>query len=129
MPRIWCSGRGRSPLWRRACGRTLSSQLMRQMQDLTIHVIPRSTPGPRRSVRPYRAEPWWAWPAAAAAVAVVTLGGLALNGIVPGEAMGMIYVAVIVAASQRLRHARGAGAGGGGVFLRGISFSSRRSIN
>jgi two-component system sensor histidine kinase KdpD len=93
-------GRGRSPLWRRAMGRTLSAQLLRQLQDLTVHVIPRATPGARRPVRKQRAEPWWAWPSAAAAVAAVTGGGYTLRGVVPGEAMGMVYVAAIVAGSS-----------------------------
>ena len=93
-------GRGRAPLWRRATGRTLSAQVLQHARDLTVHVIPRAGPATRRIVRPRKAEPWWAWPAAAGLVAAVTLGGLALDGIVRGEAMGMVYVAAIVAGSS-----------------------------
>jgi two-component system sensor histidine kinase KdpD len=93
-------GRGRAPLWRRLTGRTLSAYVLSHAQDLTVHVIPRSGPATRRVARPRRPEVWWAWPTAAAAVVGATLIGLALHGVVPSEAMGMVYVAAIVAGSS-----------------------------
>ncbi len=93
-------GRGRASLWRRMTGRTLSSILLRQAQDLTLHVIPWAGPPLRRTLRVRGVEPWWSWPAAAFCVAVVTLAGVGADRIVPGEAMGMVYVAAIVAGSS-----------------------------
>ena len=93
-------GRGHASFWRRVSGRTLSATLLRQAQDLTLHVIPWSGPKLRRTLRVRGQEPWWSWPAAAVAIAVVTLAGVAADRIVPGEAMGMVYVAAIVAGSS-----------------------------
>jgi two-component system, OmpR family, sensor histidine kinase KdpD len=93
-------GRGKASLWRRLAGRTLSAQILRQAQDLTVLVIPLTVPPARRPLRVRKAEPWWAWPAAAAMVAAVTGFGLAVDVLIPGEAMGMVYIAAIVAGSS-----------------------------
>ena len=93
-------GRGRASFWRRLTGRTLSATLLRQAHDLTLHVIPWAGPTPRRIPRARGSEPWWAWPLAAAGIAVTTAVGYAADTLVPGEAMGMIYVAAIVATSS-----------------------------
>jgi two-component system, OmpR family, sensor histidine kinase KdpD len=93
-------GRGRAPLWRRLTGQTLSATLMRQAQDLTLHVIPRAGPRVKRVIRVPGVEPWWAWPLAAAGLGGITFAGVLAHGAVPGEAMGMVYVAAIVAGSS-----------------------------
>lgn len=91
-------GRGASPLWRRLTGRVLSVQMLRRAPEFVVHVIP--LPGlspPRRHRAPAGVA---AWAAAAALVLGVTGFGLALRGVVPGEAMGLAYLtAVIVGAS------------------------------
>ena len=93
-------GRGKAPLWRRLAGRTLSAQILRRAQDLSVLVIPLAAPPARRARRTRKAESWWAWPAAAAMVAGVTGFRLALQTMAPGEPMGMVYVAAIVAGAS-----------------------------
>ena len=92
-------GRGRAPLWRRLTGRTIGAVLLQRAPDLAIHVIPASDVRARRlALR--RREPWWGWAVAASLVALVTAVGCALRAVVPAEAMGMIYLAAIVAGAS-----------------------------
>ena len=93
-------GRGRASFWRRLTGRTLSGTLLRQAHDLTLHVIPWAGRTPPRILRARGPEPWWAWPLSAAGIALTTAIGYEADTMVPGEAMGMIYIAAIVAASS-----------------------------
>ena len=92
-------GRGRPPLWRRLTGRTVGAELLQRAPDLAIYIIPASDAPRRRSVL-RRREPWWSWLGAAGLVALVTACGCVFRGVVPGEAMGMIYLAVIVAVAS-----------------------------
>ncbi len=92
-------GRGRAPMWRRLLSRNLDVEMMRRAPGLAVYVIPLSS-APRPVRRVQRAGPWWAWLCAAGLVAGVTAAGLALDGVVPGEAMGMVYIAAIVAGSS-----------------------------
>lgn len=106
-------GRAPVPWWRRLSGRVLSHALLRRAPDFVLHVIP--LPGgvlPRR--RREWNEGWLAWGAAAALVTVVTAIGVALADAVPGDAMGMAYLAAVVAAASLggLRPALAAGAAG-----------------
>ncbi len=92
-------GRAPAPLWRRLTGRTLGYQLLRRAPDFVLHVIP--LPGlsvPRRRAR--CDEGWVAWAGAGGLVAAVTGLGLALGDVVPGDAMGMAYLASVVAAAS-----------------------------
>jgi len=92
-------GRGRSALWRRVLGRTLSAQLLRRAPDFTLHFVPLSGAAVRR--RPPRVpEGWLAWGGTTALVAAITGAGIMLGDRVPPEAMGMIYLAAVVAAAS-----------------------------
>ena len=104
-------GRAPAPLWRRLSGRVLSYQLLRRAPDYVLHIIP--LPGgtpPRRLSRSN--EGWVAWAAASGLVAAVTGLGLTAGDMVPGDAMGMAYLAAVVAAASLggLRPALAAGA-------------------
>ncbi|MGI3776902.1 MAG: ATP-binding protein [Janthinobacterium lividum] len=92
-------GRGHAPLWRRLSGRTVGAALIQRAPDLVIHILPASDAPPRPRPRPAR-EPWWRWPAAAGLVAATTALGCALRPVVPAEAMGMLYLAAIVAGAS-----------------------------
>ena len=92
-------GRAPAPLWRRLTGRILSYQLLRRAPDFILHVIPLpGTKVPKRR-RP-RDEGWTVWTGAAALVAAVTAFGLLLRNVVPGEAMGLAYLAAVVAGAS-----------------------------
>jgi len=92
-------GRTPAPLWRRLTGRILSYQLLRRAPDFVLHVIPLpGTKVPKRR-RP-RDEGWTVWASAAALVAAVTAFGLLLREVVPGEAMGLAYLAAVVAGAS-----------------------------
>ncbi|WP_424811199.1 ATP-binding protein [Roseococcus sp. YIM B11640] len=89
-------GRGAPPLWRRVIGRTLIAVLARRATDFTLHVVPHdSTP---RASGPERGWPAWSsWLVIPALVALATLICDALDGAVPDAALGMVYLAAIVA--------------------------------
>jgi two-component system sensor histidine kinase KdpD len=92
-------GRARPPLWRRLSGRTLSYQFLRYAPDFVLHVIP--LPDVKVSKRGrYRNEGWTVWAAAAALVTGVTAAGLLLRDLVPGDAMGLAYLAAVVAGAS-----------------------------
>ncbi len=92
-------GRGRIALWRRLSGRTFSAALMRRAPQIAIYIVPLAEPG-RRPPRLRLSGPWWSWAGALALVAGVTALGRALADLVPVEAMGMVYLAAIVAGSS-----------------------------
>ncbi len=91
-------GRARTGFWRRLSGRTLGAELMRRAPDFALHVVP--APGPvvrrPRSSRG-RSAGSRAWMAAPAVVAAVTCLGILLRKVLPGEAMGMVYLAAVTA--------------------------------
>jgi two-component system sensor histidine kinase KdpD len=93
-------GRGRAAWWRRLAGRGLPAALLRQATDFTLHLVPDPAAVPR-PLRPERPVPpaWLGWGMTGALVALATLVGLGLDGIVPDGAMGMIYLLPIVAAA------------------------------
>jgi len=92
-------GRARPPLWRRLSGRILSYQFLRYAPDFVLHVIP--LPDVKVSKRGrYRNEGWTVWAAAAALVTGVTVAGLLLRDLVPGDAMGLAYLAAVVAGAS-----------------------------
>lgn len=93
-------GRGRPGWWRRIAGRTLSATLLRQATDFTLHMVPEPA-GASRRLRPERRDlPAWAgWVATPILVALATAAGLAVDGVVPEGALGMIYLVPIVAAA------------------------------
>lgn len=79
--------------------RNLARALLRHAGPFAVHVVP-TLPAPPRP-RPRAATPdWRPWAAAAIALAAVTLLGLQLDRLIPQEAMGMIFLAVVVAAAS-----------------------------
>jgi two-component system sensor histidine kinase KdpD len=93
-------GRGRPALWRRLAGRTLSAALLRRATDFTLHLVPSpaAQPAPRQAARRERVLPGWiGWAAVPALVGLATAVGLATDGLVPEGALGMVYLAAIVA--------------------------------
>ncbi len=93
-------GRGRPPLWRRLVGHTLSHSLLRRAPAFALHVVPTASTSPEAK-RPWLTipEPWFAWAGAAALVAVVTGICEILVRWVSPEALGMAFLAGVVAAS------------------------------
>ncbi len=92
-------GRAPPPLWRRLTGRILSYQLLRHAPDFVLHVVPLPEVKVRKRGR-HREEGWAVWAAAAALVAGVTGMGLLLRDAILGEAMGLAYLAAVVAGAS-----------------------------
>ena len=105
-------GRAPVPAWRRLTGRVLSQQMLRRAPDFTLHVIP--LPQARVPRRRRRPEGWLAWTVPVALVLAVTAAGVLGRNFVPGDAMGLAYLAAVVVAANAggLRPALLAGAGG-----------------
>jgi len=92
-------GRGYAPFWRRLTGRVLSVQMMRQAPQFVLHVVP--LPGTAAPRRPRRVpEGWWAWAAGPVLAAVVTGCGWLVRDLIPGDAMGLAYLAAVVAGAS-----------------------------
>ncbi len=92
-------GRARTARWRRLSGRSVGAELMRRAPDLAITMTPLD--GRRRPRSRLRRDvAWQGWLGAAAMVATITALGRALGALMPVEAMGMIYLAGIVAGSS-----------------------------
>jgi two-component system sensor histidine kinase KdpD len=94
-------GRARPPLWRRLIRRSLSRNLLRRADEFALHVVPSpSMPEPlvkRRRVP----EPVAAWVGATLLVAAVVGIGEGLIRLVTQEALGMVFLAAVVAAATR----------------------------
>lgn len=90
-------GRGRPRFWRRLTGRTLSAALLRRATEFTLHLVP-DPAAPARPMRQPREWPaWLGWVAVPAAVGTATGFGFATDGVVPEGALGMVYLAAVVA--------------------------------
>ncbi len=93
-------GRARLPWWRRLLGRSLSLELLRRAPEYALHVVPSpALARPRRTVAPVPHD-WVGWAVATGLVAAVTSGGLLAGDAMPPEAMGMVFLAVVVAAAS-----------------------------
>ncbi|WP_458094514.1 ATP-binding protein [Roseomonas sp. WA12] len=91
-------GRGRPSLWRRLASRTLADALLRQAGDFTLHILPAATSTPPRPQRVAQPLPnWVGWTAIPALVAAATGIGLVTDEVIPEGALGMVYLAVVVA--------------------------------
>ncbi len=92
-------GRGRPSSWRRFSGRTLAGTLVRQGQEFSLHVVPvGGAPLPRRraSLLP---KGWLPWVASPLLVAAVIGAGELFHRWLEHEALGMLFLAVVVAAA------------------------------
>ncbi len=91
-------GRGRPPRWRRLLGRTLSAALIGRARGYTIHLVPEPMlPEPAPSATRIRTPPGWL--SVPLGVGAATLVALALDGVVQEGALGMVYLAAVVAGS------------------------------
>ena len=93
-------GRAARSWWRRMLGHSLSLELLRRAPEYTLHIVPSpalakpaiaAAPGPRE---------WQGWAIATALVAGVTGIGMALGDALPPEALGMVFLAVVVASAS-----------------------------
>ncbi len=90
-------GRGRPAWWRRLSGRTLSATLLRQGGAFTLHVVPDAVGQARNAARQPGFPRWLPWLAVPACVGAATAVGLALDPLVSEGALGMVYLAAVVA--------------------------------
>ena len=92
-------GRANPPFLRRLVGRSLSHSLLRKATDFALHVVPSpSAPIQKRNWLTFP-EPWFAWGGAVALVAAMVGIGEVLDRWVSQEALGMVFLAAVVAAS------------------------------
>ncbi|RYJ04429.1 MAG: sensor histidine kinase KdpD, partial [Acetobacteraceae bacterium] len=92
-------GRGRSIWWRRLTGRTLAAALLRQATEFSLHLVPDPALPPRPAKGDREWPAWIGWTAVLAFVGAATAVGVATDGVVPEGALGMVYLAAIVAAA------------------------------
>jgi two-component system, OmpR family, sensor histidine kinase KdpD len=93
-------GRGQPPLWRRLIGHTLSHSLLRHAPAYALHIVPTAQVAPPPSRRWLTIpEPWFAWVGAIVLVAGVTGICELLVRWVSQEALGMVFLAGVVAAA------------------------------
>jgi two-component system sensor histidine kinase KdpD len=92
-------GRARPPWWRRLIRRSLSLSLLRRADAFALHIVP-SPAMPDPVVRRRRVpEPLAAWIGATLLVAAVVGIGEGLIHLVSQEALGMVFLAAVVAAA------------------------------
>ena len=92
-------GRANSTRLRRLLQGSVVNALLRRAPDVAIHVVPQQAARRRAAVVSGTGRPWWVWPTVAVLLAAITGGGVTLRGLVPGEAMGMVYLTAVVAAA------------------------------
>ena len=94
-------GRAPAPFWRRVTGRTLGTQMLRRAPDFALHIVPLPAAARPRAPRAALRGPrvWVPWAAATALVGAVTGAGLLGDGLLPPEALGMVFLAVVVVAA------------------------------
>ncbi len=92
-------GRAGAPLWRRLIGRTLAAQMLQRAPDFTVHVVP--LPGVAARVRrpSHARDGWLPWAGTVLVIACVTGAGWLSRAVVPGEALGMVYLGAVVLAA------------------------------
>ena len=92
-------GRANPPVWRRMFGRSLSQSLLRKAPEFALHIVPfPGHPAPPRQWLKFP-EPWFAWVGGVALVGVALGLGEILVRWVSQEALGMVFLAAVVAAS------------------------------
>ncbi|MGE0226472.1 MAG: ATP-binding protein [Acetobacteraceae bacterium] len=90
-------GRGRPTWWRRMTGRTLSATLLRRATEFSLHLVPDPTIPPQPVRNRWILPTWATWAVIPGAVAAATVTGAAVDGTVPESALGMVYLAAVVA--------------------------------
>ena len=91
-------GRGKPAAWRRLSGRTLASRLVYEGPDFSLHVVP--VGGQPRVRRVSRLPAGWVpWVASTGLVGAVVGAGELLHPWLEHEALGMVFLAVVVASA------------------------------
>ena len=93
-------GRGHPPWWRRLAGQTLSAVLLRHATEFSLHVVPDPSVPPRTIRERWELPGWVTWGAVPGFVVLATIAGVITDGIVPEGALGMIYLAAVVAVAM-----------------------------
>ncbi len=92
-------GRASPPLWRRVLGQTLVGALARQGTEFALHVVPAAArQAPRRPVRRLP-DGWLPWITATVLDAAVAGAGELGHAWLPRDALGMLFLAAVVAAA------------------------------
>ena len=92
-------GRGRPNFFRRITGKTLAGTLVSQGPEFSLHVVPVSgRPAPPRRLA-WLPKTWAPWVASTAFVALVLAAGEIFHGWLQHEALGMLFLAAVVAAA------------------------------
>ena len=93
-------GRAALPWWRRLFGQSLSLELLRRAPEYTLHIVPSSALAKPRLADVPEPREWRGWAVATALVLAVTGVGLLLGDALPSEALGMVFLAVVVASAS-----------------------------
>jgi two-component system, OmpR family, sensor histidine kinase KdpD len=102
--------------WWRLSRRSLGEVLTRKATAFTLHFVPLpAAPMARKTQRPDIG--WAPYIISALVLAAVTLGGTALHGLLPQEAMGLIFTGVIAATASRFGRNVGLATAIAGFFL------------
>ena len=92
-------GRGHPARWRRLLSRSLPQALLRAAPAFALHVVPSPADASRRPPRLTLPTQWLPWAVATCLVAGVVGAGEGLRGLLDHEALGMIFLAAVVAAA------------------------------
>jgi two-component system, OmpR family, sensor histidine kinase KdpD len=99
----------------RRFGRRFSEALTRQALAYTLHFVPVPAAAPARSLAPPLQRDWAPYLLASALLGAITLTGTALRGLLPQEAMALIFTGLIAAMASRSGR-------GPGLYTAGIGF-------
>ena len=86
--------------WRHPFRTSLSTALLRAAPNYALLIVPAGAPARARAAPAPVREDWRTWAAATLLVAAVTGAGLLAGSLVPPEAMGMLFLAAVVAAAS-----------------------------
>jgi two-component system sensor histidine kinase KdpD len=92
-------GRGKPGLLRRLTGRTLAGTLVRRGQEYTLHVVPVGGAIARARQPSDLPRGWLPWVVSPLPVAAVVAAGEVFSRYLEHEALGMLFLAVVVAAA------------------------------
>jgi two-component system sensor histidine kinase KdpD len=92
-------GRGKPGFWRRLSGRTLAGTLVRAGPEFTLHVVPMGGRPPPPRVASDLPRGWLPWALGPLPVAAVTGAGELFSRYLEHEALGMLFLAVVVGAA------------------------------
>jgi two-component system sensor histidine kinase KdpD len=93
-------GRGTPGWWARLTGRSLASQLVRRGPEYTLHVAPvAGAPAPPAPVPSDLPRGWLAWVLSPLLVSSVVAAGEVFSRLLQHEALGMLFLAAVVAAA------------------------------